>query len=154
MRMPAVWLLPFFVAACASRSPTQAVPPVDVSGAWQIDATYTMGAAGRVRPLCHFEQSGDSFSGTCKGPTSDGTVEGTVAGNHIKFVWTHFRRPDAIPSSTVNGDDFGGSGRDSQGHSTTRVQFKGQVEQGVLIVGSIERLEYPLAVGSFSAMRP
>lgn len=148
------------LAACASQPPAKlTLLPIDVSGVWQINAAFTVGSRwtydilGRVRPQCVFEQSGEKFTGTCKEPGSEGTVEGTVEGNHIQFVWTHYPRPHPVNTYIVDGRDVGGPGRDAQGHSTSRIMFAGNIEQKGLIKGSVSNMEFPKSDGLFRAAR-
>ena len=57
----------------------------DQASSWQIKATFTDGAS--ASPLCIFQQAGDALSGSCKGPNSFGTADGSVRGTHVKFTW-------------------------------------------------------------------
>jgi|HubBroStandDraft_2_1064218.scaffolds.fasta_scaffold631875_2 hypothetical protein len=55
----------------------------DYSGAWRI-VTY---GKWRAHPLCFFDQTGNRLTGSCRGLTNEGKVEGIVDGNGLKLNW-------------------------------------------------------------------
>ena len=133
-----------------------AAPP-DVAGVWQINAGWGPPEApylhGRMRPRCVFEQDGEAITGTCKGYSSDGTVEGTVQGNHVRFYWTHYPRPDPVPTLLVYGRDLGGPHLDAEGRHTTRVMFDGHIDEHGLLAGDVEDKDQPSLTGQFRAAK-
>jgi hypothetical protein len=140
-----------------AAAPQPTAPTIDMAGAWQIDGGWGVPEApylhGRLRPLCVFAQSGQAITGTCKGPSSEGTVEGTVQGNHVRFTWTHYPRPDPVATYLVDGRDHGGPHRDAQGRSTSRVMFDGHIDQRGLIAGDVENEDVPSRTGMFRAAK-
>jgi hypothetical protein len=60
----------------------------DVTGNWQVQLEiHANGMAMAARPLCAFQQKGEDLSGTCKGPSSEGPITGTVKGQQVSFTW-------------------------------------------------------------------
>ena len=82
------------------------------AGTWAVSGSMdTPDGAMRVSPVCAFKQDGDRITGTCKGPSYLGSVEGAVDGEHIVWHWYGIAKNDVqTPNVTTTfkgelGDD-------------------------------------------------
>ena len=77
--MRAAWITAFIFAG--------GVPALadDISGTWVIN--------GQASPTCNFAQTGDSLKGLCKGPSSSGTLTGTITGQNIQWTYDWVTNP-------------------------------------------------------------
>lgn len=156
MRVAALLFGLFGLAAFPALSETE--PPGDVSGTWQLDGIYTVIGEDRLHecaphcdkviPLCRFEQTKEKFTGLCKGPMVEGSVEGRIHGKQIQFVWTHFTRSSAVENALARGMDPGREGQNRQ-----QLSFKGEVDHAGLIAGTFVRRGRLMGEGTFIATR-
>jgi hypothetical protein len=95
-----VMFLLLVVAAVANARPT----PANVAGTWTISVSEGGQTADQTIDL---KQDGGKITGTFKGPRQQGTLEGTVDGNNIKFH-VNTRVPFDY-TGTVDGDSMKGT---------------------------------------------
>ena len=107
----------------------------DMSGTWNISATYTSGGSivGTDTPACTFQQSGNRISGTCKGPHAIGPLEGTTNGSSVSLQWNH----TATNSGGVTGSSY----------------YQGAAGSDGVIRGNASNSSIPGATGTFTAQR-
>jgi beta-lactamase regulating signal transducer with metallopeptidase domain len=61
-----------------------------LSGVWTFDGTIIAGQQEAVaKPTCTFKQTGETLTGTCQGPGSEGPVTGEIKGEKVTWRWTH-----------------------------------------------------------------
>jgi hypothetical protein len=89
------------IACMAVSAQTSAV---NVTGTWTFKAS---GGAGSADQTIVMKQDGGKITGTFKGPRQSGTIDGTVAGNNIKFHVTARAGIDYV--GTVDGDAMKGT---------------------------------------------
>lgn len=79
-----------FAFLAAHPSPAEAA---DFSGSWsvsaarQVAANRNAGALETASPVCTFKQTGNTVTGSCKGPAAVGPAEGTVSDQTIVWHW-------------------------------------------------------------------
>jgi hypothetical protein len=107
----------------------------DLSGSWNISATYMSGGqiVGTDTPACTFQQSGNRISGTCKGPHAIGPLEGTTNGSSVSLQWNH----TATNSGGVTGSSY----------------YQGSAGADGVIRGNASNSSIPGATGTFTAQR-
>jgi hypothetical protein len=71
-----LFLAPLFVVASAVSAYA-----ADITGTWTISSTLG------PNPSCTFGQTGNFFTGLCKGPGGEGIAFGIVGGQTIRWAW-------------------------------------------------------------------
>jgi hypothetical protein len=92
------------LATVVTARPNPAPDPAKVAGSWTISVSEGAQAAEQTIDL---KQDGGKITGTFKGPRQQGTLEGTVDGNNIKFH-VNTRVPFDY-TGTVDGDSMKGT---------------------------------------------
>jgi len=89
-RSAAGFALTGFLALAAGAAAWAAGQQIDVSGPWSfVGDIKADGREALAKPQCTFKQSGDTLSGSCKGPNSSGPAIGKIEGQHVSWRWTH-----------------------------------------------------------------
>jgi hypothetical protein len=60
-----------------------------ISGVWKFAGVIRDGdrVLSEIRPVCLLRQDGNAISGSCKGPTNEGSVTGTIEGKRVDIGW-------------------------------------------------------------------
>jgi hypothetical protein len=89
--------LALLVAGITVAGPATAA---DLTGVWQIRATFSDGQA--VIPTCIFQAAGQRFTGSCDGPSSNGSASAVSNGQQVEFMWN--ATPKKGPGTGIAGN--------------------------------------------------
>ena len=111
-------------AAAAQRAPSKAdpnglidhpaPPKAEASGAWQVEGRITSHGStiAATRPVCALQQQNGVLTGGCKGPNSQGAVQGIVFGRHVRWTWRAVPFTQKTPPGVTTFDgELGADGR-------------------------------------------
>lgn len=79
----------FIAALCAAIISVPLVAyGANFAGSWAVSGTLsTPDGSMTISPVCKFKQDNDAITGSCKGPSYLGSVDGAVDGNTIVWHW-------------------------------------------------------------------
>jgi hypothetical protein len=85
------------VAAASS-----ALAKTDFSGKWVVSGTLSSDTAEEtISPTCTFTQKDGALSGSCKGGSGIGSIDGAADGNTIAWTWKRIATNDQVLDATI-----------------------------------------------------